>query len=131
MAERAETSKAEFAVLKVLWKLKHGTVAEVRARYAEVNGVEPAYTTVMTLLSRLVAKGAVKVDKEREPYLYRPASTEGAVLRSRLRQFLDTVFDGDASELVLHLVKDEALSADELRRIEKKLEQEHKPGRKS
>jgi len=53
---------AEFAVMKALWDVQCGTVAEIRGRHAAMTGAELAYTTVMTLLSRLAAKGAVKVD---------------------------------------------------------------------
>jgi predicted transcriptional regulator len=112
---------AEFDVMKVLWRLRKATVAEVRDEHARVFGSALAYTTVMTLLGRLASKGAVAVDRARQPYLYRPAFRRESVLRDRLRHFLDDVFDGDADSLILHLVEDEALSVDELRRIQRKL----------
>lgn len=118
---RADATKAEFEVLKALWRVKRGTVAEVKAAWAELNGSEPAYTTVMTLLGRLEAKALVKVDKARTPFLYEARHKEASVLRRRLRDFVDTVFAGDASELVLQLLKDEALSPDDLARIEAKI----------
>jgi predicted transcriptional regulator len=117
-----EMTKAEFAVMKVLWRLKKGTVAEVRTQHAEAYGSDLAYTTVMTLLGRLATKGAVKVDKARQPYVYKPAFRKESVLRERLRRFVDTVFDGEADSLVLQLVEDESLSLDELKRIERKAE---------
>lgn len=120
-ARHGEPTKAEFNTLRALWRLKQGTVAEVRAACAGLYGGEPAYTTVMTLLGRLEAKQLVKADKARQPFVYRPRLKEASVLRSRLRDFLDTVFEGDASELVLQLVRDEALTPEDLRRIEAKL----------
>ena len=69
-------SDAELAVLKILWELRSGTVAAVRARYNEVHGRELAYNTLLTFLRRLEQKGAVRVDKEREPYVYRAAHKE-------------------------------------------------------
>ena len=119
--KRAEPTKAEFNTLRALWRLKQGTVAEVKAACAALYGGEPAYTTVMTLLGRLEAKQLVRVDKARQPFVYKPKHKEDSVLRSRLRDFLDTVFEGDASELVLQLVRDESLSAEDLRRIEAKV----------
>jgi BlaI family transcriptional regulator, penicillinase repressor len=112
---------AEFDLMKALWELGAGTVAVVRARCHE--GVEraPAYTTVMTLLGRMEKKGAVKVDKTREAYVYRPAFQRQTARRERLREFVRSVFDGHADELVLQLVEDETLSEEDLRRIEKKL----------
>ena len=119
-----ETSKAEFSVLKALWRVKQGTVADVRAKYTELFGTEPAYTTVTTLLTRLMNKGMVKVERDRQPFIFKPVFKEESVLRSRLKQFIDTVFDGDTDALVLKLVEDEALTSDDLRRIEEKIERE-------
>ena len=114
-----DLTPAEFDVMKVLWRLKHGTVAEVRAAHARAFDSDLAYTTVMTLLGRLAVKGAVKVDKSRQPYVYRPGFRRDSVVRERLKQFVDSVFDGQAESLVLHLVEDESLSLDELKRIQR------------
>ena len=116
-----DLTPAEFAVMKVLWQLRRGTVAEVRAEHTRQFASDLAYTTVMTLLGRLAAKGAVKVDKARQPFVYKPALKRESIVRERLRDFLDSCFDGQAESLVLHLVEDETLSLDELRRIQKKL----------
>ncbi|HTJ41856.1 MAG TPA: BlaI/MecI/CopY family transcriptional regulator [Kofleriaceae bacterium] len=113
-----ELTPAEFNLMKVLWRLRRATVAETRAALGE-KGDELAYTTVMTLLGRLAAKGAVVVDREREPYVYKPAFRRESVLRDRLKGFLADVFDGEASSMVLHLVDSEQLSIEELRAIEK------------
>jgi BlaI family transcriptional regulator, penicillinase repressor len=111
---------AEFEILKVLWRLEQATVAEVRSAQAE-RGSVPAYTTVMTLLTRLAAKGAVLVDRSREPFVYRAAHRRESVIGSRVRAFLLDVFDGKADSLVLHLVEDSAISVEELRAIERML----------
>lgn len=124
MTRPPELTPAEFNIMKVLWSLERATVAEVRSvlnRQDSRAGTELAYTTVMTLLGRLAAKGAVAVDKDREPYVYAPAFRRESVLRDRLRSFLSDVFDGDSQAMVLGLVADESLSLDELRAIEKDL----------
>ena len=120
-ARRPEATKAEFTLLKALWRLKQATVAEVKAACAGSDGREPAYSTVTTLLGRLEAKQLVRVDKARQPFVYKPKHKEASVLRSRLRDFLDNVFEGDASALVLQLVQAEALSKAELKGIEAKI----------
>jgi len=106
--------------MKALWQVEHGTVAEVRAELGR-RGQDLAYTTVMTLLGRLAAKGAVAVDKDREPFIYRAAYRRESVLRDRLREFVREVFDGQADSLVLNLVEDESLTRAELRAIERKI----------
>ncbi|MEZ4400099.1 MAG: BlaI/MecI/CopY family transcriptional regulator [Kofleriaceae bacterium] len=121
MSRVPELTPAEFNVMKVLWRLGRGSVADTRAALTAQGGAELAYTTVMTLLGRLAAKGAVSVDKDREPYIYAPAFRRESVLRARLRSFLSDVFDGDSQAMVLGLVADESLSLDELRAIEREL----------
>lgn len=128
MARAPELTPAEFNLMKVLWRLGKATVADARAELnrpehaARRDGAELAYTTVMTLLGRLAAKGAVEVDREREPFIYRPAYARESVLKDRLRDFLHEVFDGQADAMVLGLVDNEAITVDELRALERKIE---------
>jgi BlaI family penicillinase repressor len=120
MPRSPDLSPAELRVMKALWAIDRGSVSEVRAELAR-RGQDLAYTTVMTLLGRLATKGAVEVDKEREPFLYRAAHRRESVLRDRLRDFVAEVFDGEAQSLVLNLVEDSSLSRAELRAIERKI----------
>ncbi len=120
MARCPDMTPAELRVMKALWELGKGSVAEVRAEMSH-RGNELAYTTVMTLLGRLAAKNALVVDKVREPFVYRPAFRRESVLRDRLREFVRDVFDGQADSLVLRLVEDETLTREELREIERKI----------
>ena len=124
-----EMTPAELRVMKALWELGRGSVAEVRSELAG-RGHELAYTTVMTLLGRLATKQAVVVDKAREPFVYKPAFRRESVLRERLRDFVKEVFDGRADSLVLGLVEDESLSREELRSIEKKIDEAEQKRRK-
>ncbi len=114
---------AELRILKVLWRLKPATVRDVReALEAETPDDPPAYTTVMTLMNQLAGKGVLDVDKDRQPFVYQPVVRRDQVLADRLRQFVRTVFDGQAEELVLRLVDECELSAEDIRRIEAKIE---------
>ncbi len=122
MTTRPELTPAEFNVMKALWQLKRATVGEVRADLGRRGGADLAYTTVMTLLGRLEKKGAVAVDKTREPFVYKAAYRRESVLRDRLRAFVAEVFDGEADALVLRLVEDESLSLEELKDIERRIE---------
>jgi BlaI family penicillinase repressor len=120
MARSPDLTSAELRVMKALWEVGTGTVAEVRTVLGK-RGQDLAYTTVMTLLGRLAAKRAVMVDKAREPFVYRPVHRRESVLRDRLREFVREVFDGQAESLVLNLVEDESLSRSELRAIERRI----------
>lgn len=129
MPKPPDLTAAELRVMKALWELERGSVADVRAELGR-RGQDLAYTTVMTLLGRLAAKGAVTVDKEREPFVYKAAHRRELVLRDRLREFVREVFDGKADSLVLNLVEDESLSREELRAIEQRIAEAEAPSPK-
>jgi predicted transcriptional regulator len=120
MPKPPDLTAAELRVMKALWVLERGTVAEVRAELGR-RGQDLAYTTVMTLLGRLATKSAVAVDKTREPFIYTAAYRRELVLRDRLREIVREVFDGKADSLVLNLVEDESLTRAELRAIEQRI----------
>ena len=112
---------AELRIMKVLWQSGGGTVRQVLDLLPSDGGEAPAYTTVMTLMKQLAEKGALQVDRERQPFVYTPAVTRRQVLGHRLTQFLNGVFDGQVEDLVLHLAEEADLSAEDLRRIEAKI----------
>jgi BlaI family penicillinase repressor len=119
-------TSAELRILKVLWRIGPATVRAVRDELEADVGEPPAYTTVMTLMNQLAAKGALEVDRQRQPFVYKPRLRRDRVLRDRLQQFLATVFDGQAGELVLGLVEEGELSPEDLRRIEALIEAREK-----
>lgn len=112
---------AELRILKVLWRIGDGSVRTVKDELEREGGEPLAYTTVMTMMNQLGAKGGLHVDKDRQPFIYRAAVKRDQVLRDRIQQFLSNVFDGQASELVLQLVEEAELSKDDLKRIEAKI----------
>ena len=113
---------AELRILKILWRVGSGTVRSVKDALEHEDGEALAYTTVMTLMNQLAAKGGLDVDRERQPFVYAPAVKREHVLRDRIQQFLTSVFDGQAGELVLRLVGEAELWPEELRRIEARIE---------
>ena len=112
---------SELAIMKVLWKLGAATVRQVLDGLRPDEGGPPAYTTVMTMMKQLADKGALSVDRARQPFVYSPAVGREAVLGQRVLHLLQNVFDGQTEELVLHLVEEADLSAQDLRRIEAKI----------
>ncbi|MCP4257733.1 MAG: BlaI/MecI/CopY family transcriptional regulator [Planctomycetes bacterium] len=117
---------AELRIMKVIWQLGSGTVRQTLNALPVDEGTPPAYTTVMTMMKQLAEKGALDVDCERQPFVYTPAVRRDQVLRQRATQFLKTVFDGRAEDLVLHLVEEADLSAADIRRIEAKIRKREK-----
>jgi BlaI family penicillinase repressor len=113
---RPPLSDAEREVLRVLWDHGPGTVREVNALLEE-QGRRWAYTTVITLLQRLQAKGYVASDTSGFAHVFRAAVSRDAVLRQRLTDLADEFCEGTAAPLVLALVEGQRLSHDELQQL--------------
>jgi len=127
--ETPHITAAELRILKVVWQLGSGTVRQILDALPADEGSPPAYTTVMTMMKQLAEKVDRDVDCERQPLVYTPIVRRDQGLRQRVTQFLQTVFDGHAEDLVLHLVEEADLSAADIRRIEAKIRKREKAGK--
>jgi predicted transcriptional regulator len=108
----------ELAIMKVVWRLGDVSVREVYETLRQRRPV--AYTTVMTMMNTVEAKGYLKKTLDGRAYRYRPAVPESRVVTAMVREFVERVFDGSAGPLLAHLVSETALSEkerDELRRL--------------
>lgn len=125
-----ELGPLEFALLRILWKKSPATSGDVLAEYNRRSSRKPlAYTTVMTLLTRLAEKGVVEVDRDRQPFRFSPRIGREALLKQRVREFVDVFFDGRAADLAVRLVEEGPLPDDAIERLDEIL-RGHKPRRK-
>jgi BlaI family penicillinase repressor len=116
----------ELDVMGVLWDLGSGTVSEVRGKLP----ADLAYTTVLTILRNLEAKELVKHTAEGKAHRYYPRVARKAARRSALTRMVDKLFHGSPEQLVAQLVEDDALSAEDLRRLRALLSTQEKKGGK-
>ena len=103
----------ELDVMGVLWDAGSGTVAEVREKLRD----PLAYTTVLTILRNLEAKGFVRHTGEGKAHRYHAVLRRSKVGRSMLQRLIDTVFRGSPDELMAHLVDAHDLSTEDLKRL--------------
>lgn len=119
MAKRDyELGEAELAVLRVLWDHGPLTVREVMTRLHE-RGRKVAYTTVLTFLTRLDAKGFVAADRGDTAYIYRAKVSRDSVTRSRVRSLLQQLFDGAPGPVVLQLIEQGRFTSEEIAQLRK------------
>ena len=123
---RASVSESELAVLKVLWGHGPGTV-RVLQEVLRGQGQGWAYTTVLTLLQRLEAKGYVRSDKGGPAHVYHAAVSLEALLNQNLRSLADQLCEGDSSPLLLARVGEGRLSAEEVRQLRQLLDRLEPP----
>ncbi|HEY9448123.1 MAG TPA: BlaI/MecI/CopY family transcriptional regulator [Gemmatimonadaceae bacterium] len=107
----------ELDIMGVLWELGSGTVAEVRERLP----AELAYTTVLTILRNLEAKGFLRHESEGKAHRYFPSVARRAARRTAVTRLIDKLFHGSPEQLIAQLVEDRALTADDLQRIRRRI----------
>ncbi len=101
--------------MKIVWERDHATVRDVYEAILENRKV--AYTTVMTMMKILEDKKYLKKTQVDRAYVYRPAQPKGKVIGAMVREFVNRVFNGSAEPLLVHLVNEHELSADDLAEI--------------
>ena len=109
-------SEAEMQLLQLLWAESPLGASEIAERVQSEKGW--SITTVKTLLSRLVAKGAVTAQPNGRRYLYQPAIERDAVAADQARGLIDRLFGGRVSPLVAQLAEKNHLSDDDLAELE-------------
>ncbi len=105
----------ELEILKVLWEYGPKSVSEVHRLLKTSDDKQHHVNTVQTLIRLMETKGLVTHTTEGRTFVYAPVfSREESAAR-----YLDRVFDGAASQLVLSLLKAERISPEELEQMRK------------
>ncbi len=123
-----QLTSAEWRLMKVLWEGSPATAREIAERLPP--GKKWAYTTIKTMLARLVTKGAVSEHKRSNLSFYEPILTRRRARRAALRSMLDDAFEGAFGPLMHFLVEEEALSPAERRELKRMLDGKLRKGGK-
>jgi len=107
--------------MKVIWRLGSATVRDVYEALRAKRTI--AYTTVMTMMRILGEKGYLeKAPSSDRAYVYTPTKPRQQVLGAMVRDFVDRVFDGASTSLLLHLAKDNTLTPKQRKIVQKLIE---------
>ncbi len=114
MARKKSTTltDGEHRIMEVLWEKGSATVAEVAEVLQGKDG--SAYTTVLTMLRIMHAKGYLSCRKDGRAHVYTPRVKRDTAARKAVRQLLRKFFAGSPGELVLAFPREEDLSPAEL-----------------
>jgi predicted transcriptional regulator len=91
----------ELACLRALWRLEEANVKAVQELVGQSRPL--AYTTIMTVLDRLVRKGKLTRRKTGRSFVYSPSQTRDSLRRLALRELVDGYFDGSEADLIAFL----------------------------
>ena len=109
---------SELEILRVLWAQGPSTVREVYEALREQKSL--GYTTVLKLLQIMTAKGTVRRNEEQRAHVYEACQPAEETKRQLVGDVLHRVFEGSASELMIHALEGRRTSKkelDELRRL--------------
>jgi BlaI family penicillinase repressor len=98
----------EWDLLEVLWKVERATAREVAEALVDERGW--AYSTVKTMLDRMLKKGLVAARRVGNVWEYTPAIPRVDAQRGAWRRFVDTVFDGAMAPALQFLANDARLT---------------------
>jgi BlaI family penicillinase repressor len=105
----------EWRLMRVLWHRGPVGAAEVIEQVLPETGW--SHRTVRSLLNRLVKKGAVRAALVDGRNIYTAKVTQSQSVRLESRSFLNKVFEGDASQMLVHFVENEKMSAEQIKKL--------------
>lgn len=108
-------TEAELRLMKLLWVRGESAVADLVEALPE--GEPLAYTSVLTTVRILEKKGYVEHRQEGRAFLYRPCVAEHEASRSEVQHVLRRFFGDSREQLLLSLLGDKEMGADELERL--------------
>jgi predicted transcriptional regulator len=122
-----DLSRRERQIIDIVYRRGRASAAEVREDLPN----PPSYSSVRTLLSILEEKGHLKHVEEGGRYIYSPTRRRNSVGRAALRRVLHTFYQGSVEKTMAALldVSESHLSAEEMKRLAKLIEEARKEGR--
>ena len=110
---------SELEILQVLWERGPSTVRDV---HQQLNGKRPmGYTSVLKLMQIMTAKGAVRRNEEQRAHVYEAVEPAEKTKQQFALDVLQRVFDGSASELMMHALAGHKASKEEMEELRRLL----------
>jgi predicted transcriptional regulator len=113
-------TEAELRLMKILWRRGDSAVNDLVA--AMPDGESLAYNSVLTTIRILEQKGYVEHRQEGRAFVYRPCVAEQEASRSEMRHLMGRFFGNSRERLLLSLLGDDEISAEELQRLKDAIE---------
>lgn len=116
-------TEAELRLMEVLWQTGPATVHQVLEALPEK--IPLAYNSVLTTIRILEKKGYVQHVKEGRAHVYAPLVGKQEARRFEIKNLVGRFFKDSHELLVLNILEDKSINADELKRLGQLL-QEHR-----
>ncbi|EHQ29879.1 BlaI/MecI/CopY family transcriptional regulator [Mucilaginibacter paludis] len=113
--KQIEPTRSELEILQVLWEKGPSTVRAVNDELLKQKEVN--YTTTLKLMQIMADKGIVKRDESQMKHIYSVAEEEQKTKAHLLDKFVNSMYKGSASKLVMQLLGNKKTSPQELQEI--------------
>ncbi|PWJ27282.1 putative transcriptional regulator [Branchiibius hedensis] len=129
MTRRSSLGELERQLMEVLWAAEPGARLSSRQVQERMDPAqERAYTTIKTVLDRLVEKGVVQRHRDGRVWRYRARASRQSLTAESLRSVLGDIESSDRSTALLHFLEGvEATDRAELRRLLDQVEATNRP----
>jgi BlaI family penicillinase repressor len=115
-----ELTEAEWEIIKIVWENQPCAAGTVQEALEKRKGW--AYSTVKTMMDRMVKKGVLQTTRIRNLNLFSSAISQADAKTGEFRKMLKRAFDGAFAPMMQFLLDNQALSKDEIDELRKKLE---------
>ncbi len=122
MPKTRSISEAEWKIMKLLWRHAPQPAYDLAHALAESDHWNPRM--VKTLLNRLLHKGVVGYKTYKNLYLYYPLVAEEACVREESESFLERIFNGSLSLMLVHYARHKKLSKAEIEALRKIIDEQ-------
>jgi BlaI family penicillinase repressor len=117
--KQLEPTRSELEILQILWEIGPSTVREVHTELLKQKEVN--YTTALKLMQIMGDKGILARDESQMKHVYRVAEDEQKTKDHLLEKFVDSMYKGSASKLVMRLLGNKKTSKEDLKTIKEML----------
>ena len=115
----SKPTASELEILHVLWERGPSTVREVHQILTEKRPI--GYTSVLKLMQIMTAKGTVQRNEEQRAHVYEAVQPAEKTKRQLALDVLQRVFDGSASDMMMHTLAGRKASKQEIEEMRRLL----------
>jgi BlaI family transcriptional regulator, penicillinase repressor len=120
-SHQQKPTASELGILRVLWARGPSTVREVHEALSPSKAI--GYTTVLKLLQIMTEKGIVRRDENQRAHIYEACEPAEKTKRELAGDVLQRVFEGSASQLMLHALAGRPTSREEIKELRRMLDE--------
>ena len=113
-------NKTELQIMKYLWKIEKGFMKDIVQEFPDT---QPAYTTIATLVGRMVNKGYIGFEKMGRDKLYFPLLKKNLYFKTQLHEMVAQFFNDSSSQFASFFTKNADFSLEELEELQELLQE--------